>query len=212
MQENKWFFVIFTLPSSTIWIPGLCNQAIESMLDPQRQASHPNIASGKVFPLQQSPPARLFLSLLVPPREADSQKSTCLSRQRLSTGCQLFLPNLNGKKAKESATCTWWMLREYRLMSSADFFSQISGPFASVMVEALMDEWNRDKMLEPPPVYNLMIFPGRRNTANQENKETQTLSLAQGWNVLFIVRSKSLFFAFFVPSEKTVVRSVNVKK
>lgn len=48
-----------------------------------------------------------------------------------------------------------------------------------VMVGALMDEWNRDKMSEPPPVYNLMIFPGRRDTANQENKETQTFPLSR---------------------------------
>lgn len=89
-------------------------------------------------------------------------------------------------------------------------FSQISGPFALVMVGALMDEWNRDKMSEPPPVFNLMIFPGRRDTANQENKETQTLSPAPGWNVLLIVRSKSLLF--FVLSEKREVRSINTKK
>lgn len=78
-----------------------------------------------------------------------------------------------------------------------------------MIVGALMDERNRDKMSEPPPVYNLMIFPSRRDTANQENKETQTLSLAQGWNVLLIVRSKSLLF--FVLSEKIVFRSVNTK-
>lgn len=64
-----------------------------------------------------------------------------------------------------------------------------------------MDEWNRDKMSEPPPVYNLMIFPGKRDTANQENKETQTLSSEQGWNVLLVVQSKSLLFAFFVLSD-----------
>lgn len=63
-----------------------------------------------------------------------------------------------------------------------------------------MDEWNRDKTSEPPPVYNLMIFPGRRDTANQENKETQTLSPEQDWNVLLIVRSKSLLFTFSLSS------------
>lgn len=46
---------------------------------------------------------------------------------------------------------------------------------------------SRNKMSEPPPVYNLMIFPDRRNIANEENKESQTLSPAQGWNVLLIV-------------------------
>lgn len=68
------------------------------------------------------------------------------------------------------------------------------------MVGALMDEWNRDKTSEPPPVYNLMIFPGRRDTANQENKETQTLSPEQDWNVLLMVRSKSLLFTFSLSS------------
>lgn len=79
------------------------------------------------------------------------------------------------------------------------------------MAGALMDEWNRDKMSEPPPVYNLMIFPGRRDAANQENKETQTLSPEQDWNVLLIVRSKSSLFAFFVLSENSLVRSVYTK-
>lgn len=62
------------------------------------------------------------------------------------------------------------------------FFFQISGLFAFVMVGELLDDWNRDKMSEPPPVYNHMIFPDWRNTANEKNNETQTLSLAQGWN------------------------------
>lgn len=50
-----------------------------------------------------------------------------------------------------------------------------------------MDECNRDRMSEPPPVYNLMIFPGRRDTANQENKETQTLPPERAWNILLVV-------------------------
>lgn len=45
------------------------------------------------------------------------------------------------------------------------------------MLRELIDEWNRDQMSEPPPVYSRMIFPGRRVTANQENKETHTLFL-----------------------------------
>lgn len=126
MEKNKWYFVIFTLPSSTIWIPGLCNQARESMMHPQRKASHPNIAGGKVFPLQQNPPARLFLSLLVPPREDDSQKSTCPLRQRPSMGCQFFFfPDLNGKKAKEISHLHSVDVEEYRLMSSTDCFSNL---------------------------------------------------------------------------------------
>lgn len=53
-----------------------------------------------------------------------------------------------------------------------------------------MDEWNEDEMLEPPLVYNLMLLPGRRDSANTKNTETQTLCPAQSWNVLLIVGSK----------------------
>lgn len=95
-------------------------------------------------------------------------------------------------------------------MFSTECFSD-SCSVCLVMAGALMDEWNRDKMSEPPPVYNLMIFPGRRDAANQENKETQTLSPEQDWNVLLIVRSKSSLFAFFVLSENSLVRSVYTK-
>lgn len=75
-----------------------------------------------------------------------------------------------------------------------------------------MDEWNRAKMSEPPPVYNLMIFPGRRDAANQENKETQTLSPEQDWNVLLVVRSKSSLFAFFFSSVRIVLSDLYIQK
>lgn len=75
----------------------------------------------------------------------------------------------------------------------------------------MIDEWNRDKMLETPPVYNLVVFPRRSDTANQENKETQALSPVQSWNVLLIVRSNPFVYCFFVHRKKMVVRSVNIK-
>lgn len=80
-----------------------------------------------------------------------------------------------------------------------------SGPFALVMVGAVTDEWNRDKMSEPPPVYNLMVFPGRRNTAKQENKETQTLSPEQGGMCCSYYDPNPCFFPFFLLSDKTAV-------
>lgn len=51
-------------------------------------------------------------------------------------------------------------------MFSTDLFSDLRGPFASVRVGTVMDERNRDEMLEPPPVYNVNVFPGRRDTAD----------------------------------------------
>lgn len=37
-------------------------------------------------------------------------------------------------------------------------------------MRALMDERSWDKTSEPPPVYNLKIFRGRRDAANQEKQ------------------------------------------
>lgn len=157
MKEIRRSPVVFTLPSST-----MCYQAIESMLDPQRRASHPNIASERCFrPSRVRPLASE--ALLVRPRAADSPRSTCLSR--------LYLPDLKGKSQVVSHVHPVEM-RWYRLMSSTVLWGSW---FALVTVETLTDEWNRDKMSEPPPVYNLMIFP---STAG--NTGTQRLPSAQG--------------------------------
>lgn len=74
-----------------------------------------------------------------------------------------------------------------------------------------MDEWNRDKMSEPPPVYNLMIFPVRRDTANHKNTKTHRLFPLQraGMYCSLCDDSKPCLFVF---NEKIVVRSVHTKK
>lgn len=49
-------------------------------------------------------------------------------------------------------------------------------------MRALMDEQSWAKMSEPPPVYNLKIFRGRRDTANQEKQRNSDCFLQSGCN------------------------------
>lgn len=42
------------------------------------------------------------------------------------------------------------------------------------MAGALINEWNKDKMSEPPPVYNLIVFPGRRHSQARKQRNTDS--------------------------------------
>lgn len=97
---NIIIFVIY-LSSSTIWTPRPRSQALDFLLSPERRAFLTNIANGNVFPLLQSPLVRLFSVLLVHPKEADSQKSTCPLHQRLRAARQQVSPEI-------SRLC-WWV-------------------------------------------------------------------------------------------------------
>lgn len=75
---------------------------------------------------------------------------------------------------------------------------------------ALMDEWISGKLSEPPPVYKLTVFPGRRDTEDlKKNKRDTDSFLCTGpeCTIRFLVMA----FSRAVPNVRIAARSADSK-